>query len=58
MDRNAPSAELQGCLLEHQEELLLQMIQFYDLMNRYESAIKEVYTKLEILKNDIMVPGS
>lgn len=52
MGINTPSEELQGCLLEHQEELLIQMIQFHDLMNRYESAIKEVYTKLEILKND------
>lgn len=52
MDVNTPSSELQGCLLEHQDELLIQIIQFNDLMNRYESAIKEVYTKLEILKND------
>ena len=55
MEFNKPSAELQGCLQEHQEELLMQMIQFYDLMNRYESAIKEVYTKLEILKNDFRI---
>lgn len=55
MEINTPSAELQGCLQEHQEELLIQMIQFYDLMNRYESAIKEVYTKLEILKNDFHI---
>ena len=52
MTVSTPSEELQGCLMEHQEEILLQIIQFNDLMNRYESAIKEVYTKLEILKND------
>ena len=52
METHVPSAELQGCLLEHQDELLIHIIQFNDLMNRYESAIKEVYTKLEILKND------
>ena len=52
MDSNTPSAELQEYLLEHQDELLTHIIQFNDLMNRYESAIKEVYTKLEILKND------
>ena len=52
---NTPLEELQGCLLEHQDELLIQIIQFNDLMNRYESAIKEVYTKLEILKNDFHI---
>ena len=32
LDICAPSAELQGCLLEHQEELLIHTIQFHDLM--------------------------
>lgn len=52
MEDNISSADLQVYLLEHQDELLAHIIQFNDLMNRYESAIKEVYTKLEILKND------
>ena len=41
---------------DHPEEILIQMIQFHDLVNRYESAIKEVYPKLEILKNDCGLP--
>lgn len=52
MEAHTPSEDLKGCLLEHQDELLIHIIQFNDLMNRYESAIKEIYTKLEILKND------
>ena len=55
MDTETPSRELQGCLLEHQEELLMYIVEFHDLMNRYESAAKEVYTKLEILKNDLHI---
>ena len=55
MDLRNPSAELQGCLIAHQDELLNHIIQFNELMNRYESAIKEVYTKLEILKNDFRI---
>lgn len=44
--------ELQKYLMEHQNEFLTHVVQFNELMNHYESAIKEVYTKLEILKND------
>ena len=47
------SDELQAYLFEHQDELLDNIIQFNELMNRYESAIKEVSTKLEILKSDL-----
>lgn len=53
MELNEPSAELQAYLLDHRDELLTHIIQFNALMNRYTSAIKEVYTKLEILKNDL-----
>lgn len=52
MDSNKLSPELQKYLMEHQDEFLTHVVQFNELMNRYESAIKEVYTKLEILKND------
>ena len=55
MEVNELSEELQKYLLEHQNELLTHIIQFDDLMNRYESAIKEVYTKLEILKKDLRI---
>lgn len=47
------STELQAYLMSHQDEVLTHIIQFNELMNRYESAIKEVSTKLEILKSDL-----
>lgn len=47
--------EVQVYLLEHKDELLSQIILFNELMNKYDSAIKEVTTKLEILKNDLQL---
>ncbi len=55
MKPSEPSPELQDFFYENKEELLTNIIQFNELMNRYESAIKEVYTKLEILKNDLKI---
>ena len=45
--------ELQNYLFEHKDEVMSHIIQFTELMNEYDSAIKEVSTKLEILKNDL-----
>lgn len=53
MESNEVTEEIQEYLLKHQNELLPQIIQFDELIHRYESAIKEVSTKLEILKNDL-----
>ena len=47
--------EVQYYLQKHKNELLSQIILFNELMNRYDSAIKEVTTKLEILKNDFQI---
>lgn len=53
MEFNEHTEEIQEYLLKHQNELLPQIIQFDELIHRYESAIKEVSTKLEILKSDL-----
>ena len=53
MTSQTPPTELQEYLMNHQNEVLTNIIQFNELMNRYESAIKEVSTKLEILKSDL-----
>lgn len=49
------SSELQSYLLNHQDDLVTHIIQFNELMNRYQAAIKEVSTKLEILKSDFQI---
>lgn len=49
------SSELQSYLLDHQDDLVTHIIQFNELMNRYQAAIKEVSTKLEILKSDFQI---
>ena len=58
MELNETTTEINEYIFQHQNELLPQVIQFYELMNRYESAIKAVDTKLEILKNDLHIRGS
>lgn len=50
MDVSDYSNELQAYLLGHGDDLLTHIIQFNELMMRYQAAIKEVSTKLEILK--------
>ncbi|MGI5959216.1 MAG: GTP pyrophosphokinase [Massiliimalia sp.] len=55
METVTPSQELQAYLLEHQDNLVTHIIQFNELMNRYQAAIKEVSTKLEILKSDFQI---
>lgn len=55
MKSNELPEEVQTYLLEHKDELLSQIILFNELMNRYDSAIKEVTTKLEILKKDLQL---
>ena len=55
MKQNDLTEEMQAYLLKHKNELLSQIIQYDELMNRYDSAIKEVTTKLEILKNDLRI---
>lgn len=47
------SEELKQYLLEHKDDLLTNIIQFHELMSRYKAAIKEVSTRLEILKDDL-----
>lgn len=49
------SKELQDYLLEHQDDLVVHIIQFNQLMSRYQAAIKEISTKLEILKIDFQI---
>ena len=51
--RDCTSADLQAYILEHQDQVLRHIVDFNELMNRYEAAIKEVSTKLEILKSDL-----
>ena len=53
MDSKNLPEEVQEYLLEHKDELLSNIILFNELMNRYDSALKEITTKLEILKNDL-----
>lgn len=48
MDVSDYSNELQTYLLGHGDDLLAHIIQFNELMMRYQAAIKEVSTKLEI----------
>lgn len=55
MEPTAPSPELQAYLLEHQDNLVTHIIQFNELMSRYQAAVKEVSTKLEILKSDFQI---
>ena len=45
--------ELQTYLIDHKDEVMTHIIQFTELMNEYDSAIKEISTKLEILKSDL-----
>lgn len=52
LDARLPE-ELQAYLFAHREEVLSDISAFNELMNEYDSAIKEVSTKLEILKNDL-----
>ena len=47
-----PSEELQTYLLNHQDDLVAHIVEFNELMSRYQAAIQEVSTKLEILKTD------
>lgn len=49
------SIELQEYLLEHKDDLVAHIIQFNQLMSQYQAAIKEVSTKLEILKSDFQI---
>lgn len=55
MDVSDYSNELQAYLLGHGDDLLTHIIQFNELMMRYQAAIKEVTTKLEILKSDFQL---
>ena len=55
MENRDPSGEMQAYLLDHQAELLSFIIQFDEQMSRYEAAIKEICTKLEILKADFRI---
>lgn len=55
MEISPYSNELQTYLLGHSDDLLAHIIQFNELMIRYQAAIKEVETKLEILKSDSLL---
>lgn len=49
------SNELQAYLQSHADDLLPHIIRFNELMVQYQAAIKEVTTKLEILKSDFQL---
>ena len=55
MEFNEQPRELEHYLVGHQKEMLSFIIQFNEQMSRYEAAIKEVCTKLEILKDDFRI---
>ncbi len=55
METSRTTPELQAYLLGHQDDLVTYIIQFNELMSRYNAAIKEVTTKLEILKSDFQI---
>ena len=55
MDVPDYSSELQAYLMGHSDDLLGHIIQFNELMMQYQAAIKEVSTKLEILKSDFQM---
>lgn len=48
------SKELQEYLSTHQDDLLSHIVQFNELMRRYQAATKEITTKLEILQSDFL----
>lgn len=48
------SAELQEYLSTHQDDLLTHIVQFNELMRKYQAATKEITTKLEILQEDFV----
>lgn len=45
-------ADLQEYLLQHRDDLVTHILEYNELMSRYQAAIREVTTKLEILQND------
>lgn len=49
---NDVRADLQEYLLQHRDDLVTHILEYNELMNRYQAAIREVTTKLEILKSD------
>lgn len=55
MEPSGYSSELQAYLQSHADDLLPHIIRFNELMIQYQAAIKEVTTKLEILKSDFQL---
>ena len=45
-------ADLQEYLLQHRDDLVTHIWEYNELMSRYQAAIREITTKLEILQND------
>lgn len=48
-------ADLQEYLLQHRDDLVAHILEFNELMSRYQAAIREITTKLEILKSDFAI---
>lgn len=48
-------ADLQEYLLQHRDDLVSHILEYNELMSRYQAAIREVSTKLEILQNDFSI---
>lgn len=48
------SVELQEYLSTHKDDLLTHIVQFNELMRKYQAATKEITTKLEILQQDFV----
>ena len=48
-------ADLQAYLMQHRDDLVTHILEYNELMSRYQAAIREVTTKLEILQNDFSI---
>lgn len=55
MNRNENAEELKKFLAINTEDVVENIIQFNEIMSRYEAAIKEIETKLEILSKDFSI---
>lgn len=47
--------DLQEYLLQHRDDLVTHILEYNELMSRYQAAIREITTKLEILKSDFSI---
>lgn len=49
------SEDLQEYLLQHRDDLVSHIVEYNEIMSRYQAAIQEVTTKLEILRSDFSI---